>query len=524
MPQDFSVLKNLRYDVPAAIVVLLVALPLCLGIALASGAPLFSGLIAGVVGGIVVGLISKSPLSVSGPAAGLTVIVLDAIQSLPSYEVFLVAVVLAGLLQILFGILRTGLIGDFIPSSVIKGMLCAIGLILIIKQVPHAVGFNSTYLGNETFEHGDGQNSFTSLFEALKHITPGAAIISGLSLVILAVWDKIQPKQKSFLRYLPGALIVVIVGVLLEQLFLSYPLLALKPEQLVNVPSFDSVQAFLAGFSTPDFNALDTPGLLPKVIGVAVTLALVASIETLLSIEAIDNIDPYKRVTPTNRELVAQGFGNTISGLVGGLPVTSVIVRSSANTAAGARTRVSTILHGILMFICVIAIPSIINQIPLSALAAVLISVGYKLAKPSLFIAKYKKGWSHFVPFVVTVAAILLTDLLKGIGIGLVVGIFFVLIENTRSAIFCVKDGNNYLIRFKRDLFFIHKHELKKDLSSVEDGSSVLIDMSRITFIDVDNIEIIHDFVERATHSNIRVTFKINPDCAVGNQFKEANV
>jgi MFS superfamily sulfate permease-like transporter len=500
-----SMWNNWRYDLPASLVVFLVALPLCLGIALASGAPPFAGLISGVIGGVVVGIFSKSPLSVSGPAAGLTVIVLGAIQSLPTYEAFLLAVFLAGIMQVVFGFARAGVIGDFIPSSVVKGMLAAIGLILILKQLPHAVGYDHDYEGNQSFFQPDGQNTFSTLLEMLNYISPGAAIISSISLVFLFAWDAIQPKMKNILRYIPGPLVVVAFGVGLNEFFrASYPDLAIEAEHLVAVTVAQSADEFFSQFRHPDFSMLTNH----DVWVVAITLALIASVETLLSIEAIDKLDPFKRITPTNRELKAQGIGNLTCGLLGGIPVTSVIVRSSANVSSGGRTRSSTICHGLLLLLCVVTIPEWLNRIPLAALAAVLIAVGYKLTKPAIFMQKYAKGMGHFIPFVVTIIAILLTDLLIGIAIGVVVGVGFVILQNSRGAIATVVDGNKYHLSCKKDLFFIHKFELKQKLSRIPDGASVMIDFSKANFIDLDNMEIIQDFLTSTAHRDIKVTFK----------------
>ena len=500
---------NWQYDLPASLVVFLVALPLCLGIALASGAPLFSGLIAGVVGGIVVGAVSKSPLSVSGPAAGLTVIVFAAIQQLPSFEAFLLAVMLAGAMQIALGAARAGVLGDFIPNSVITGMLAAIGLILILKQFPHALGYDADTFGGETLLAGDAARWFASLKDMVATILPGAAFIAITSLVFLFWWDKKQPKLTGVWRYLPGPLVVVAYGVAANAVFALYlPGWELQESHLVAVPVAASLEGFLGQFMMPDFSQISNGA----VWSVAITLALVASIESLLSIEAIDKLDPYKRVTPTNRELLAQGAGNLVSGLVGGLPVTSVIVRSTANVSSGARSKLSTMAHGVLLLGCVVAIPALLNLIPLSALAAVLISVGYKLTKPALYVKKYKKGPSHFYPFVITVAAILLTDLLVGIGIGVVVGVAFMLIQSFRSAATITQDGTRVLIAFHKDLFFIHKYELKRMLSLLANGSEVTLDFSRITYIDKDNIEILNDFAESAKYRKISLQLRGQPE------------
>ncbi len=508
--QNLSLWNNLRYDLPAAIVVVLVALPLCLGIALASGAPLMSGIIAGVVGGIVIGCLSKSPLSVSGPAAGLNVIVLDAIHSLPNFNAFLLAVCLAGALQIGFGLLRAGVIGDFIPSAVIKGMLAAIGIILILKQLPHAIGYDANHDVGYEFYQSNGENTFSALWHMLEaHVTFGAIIISTISLAFLFWWDKRQSKMTNWLRYLPGPLVVVIFGVVMNILYNQFfPALVLAPEHLVAVPVAAHPLAFFQQFTFPDFDFIKDQAVWIA----AVTLALVASIETLLSIEAIDKLDPFKRVTPTSRELLAQGAGNIVSGLIGGLPVTSVIVRSSANAAAGGRTNLAAILHGILLLLMVVSIPALLNYIPLAALAAVLIAVGYKLTKPAIFFQKYDKGLATFVPFIVTIGAILVSDLLIGIAVGVVVGSVFVMRENFRSAIIYVADGGNHLIRCQKDLFFIHKYELKRCFARLPTNCQVLVDLTRVNHIDHDNIEIINDFMAGAPFKNITVTLKNNVD------------
>lgn len=520
--KNFSMWGNWRYDVPASVVVALVALPLCLGVALASGAPAFSGIIAGIVGGIVIGFLSKSPLSVSGPAAGLTVIVLNAIGELPSFEAFLLAVCLAGVIQVVLGIVRAGVIGDFIPSAVIKGMLAAIGLILILKQLPHAVGYDIDFEGSQGFVQANHENTFTTLWHMFdNHIMFGAVIISLLSLLFLFWWDKKQPQLTGWLRYVPGPLVVVVFGIAANLFFQSFiPSLAISASHLVAIPVADSAAGFLNQFSFPDFSLLGES----KVWVVAFTIAVVASVESLLSIEAVDKLDSFKRVTPTNRELIAQGIGNIASGMIGGLPVTSVIVRSSANVSSGARTQMSTILHGILLLLCVVAIPTLLNLVPLSALAAILIAVGYKLTKPAIFREKYEMGRAYFIPFVVTIAAILLTDLLMGIAIGIIVGVLFILLENYRSMMVFVVDNNNYLMRFKKDVFFIHKYELKQKLSSIPDGANVLLDFSRVGYIDLDNVGIINDFVNGASFKDIIVTLKHSSEGSCANLIKEIEV
>lgn len=497
-----NLLASARTDVPASLVVFLVALPLCLGIALASGAPLFSGLIAGVVGGIVVGGLSKSPLSVSGPAAGLTVIVLGAIESLPSFQVFTLAVLLAGIMQVAFYFTRAGILAEFVPSSVITGMLAAIGLILILKQIPHAVGYDGEAEGIFEFTTADGANTFTRIWNSLSNsITPGAALIAGVSLVFLFWWDAARPQQGP-LRFLPGPLVVVVIGVAGNALLGAViPAWQLEATHLVQVPIADSAAAFVRLFSFPDFSAI-TQG---PVWVVAATLAIVASLESLLSVTAIDELDPKHRVTDKNWELLAQGGGNMVSGLIGGLPVTSVIVRSSANVDSGADSKLSTLLHGMWLLVSVALIPTVLNLIPLSALAAVLIATGYKLAKPKLFVERWKQGWTQFVPLVATVLAIIFTDLLKGIAIGLAIGFVFVVARNFRTAITVAHDGDDWLVRARRNLYFIHKHELQKALGRVPDGANLLVDLSATSYVDLDNVDIVNGFIKNAQHRGISV-------------------
>lgn len=508
-PTFATYIKALKNDIPSSIVVFLVALPLCLGIALASKAPLFSGLIAGVVGGIVVGLASRSHLSVSGPAAGLTAIVSSAILTLPSYEAFLVAVVLAGCLQVVFGFAKAGIIGDYVPSSVIKGMLAAIGLILILNQVPHLLGDDSQFESDEGSSTPVAKgNVFTNFFNAFGNINSIALLIGGICLVFHFVWEKFVSKQKNeFIKLIPAPLLVVFIGVGINLLFKNSGAGNLSGEHLVSIPKANSFEEFLSFFTTPDWSQI----MNSKVLGTAVVLAIVASLESLLSIEAIDDLDPYQRVTPTNRELKAQGLGNITSGLIGGLPVTSVIVRSSANVNAGAKTKMSTIYHGTLLLLCVAFIPGILNLIPKTALAAVLIFTGYKLAKPSLFKAYYKRGWDQFLPLVITIAAILATDLLRGVIIGIVVGLIFVIRSNFRSSVFTIIDGNSYLFRLRKDVSFLNKPIIKNRLEKVPDDSQVLIDATQADFIDKDIVEIIEDFMLHAPLSNIDVTLKTNP-------------
>lgn len=498
-----KIFKTAAADIPASIVVFLVALPLCLGVALASGAPLFSGLIAGIVGGIVVGMVSKSPLSVSGPAAGLTAIVSAAIISIASFEGFLVAVVICGVIQIGLGFARAGIIGDYVPNSVIKGMLAAIGLILILNQFPHLLGDDSSFETDEgVVQKG---NIFYNFFNAFGHINSTALLIGGLCLAFHFIWEKFTTGKKGFIKLVPAPLLVVLIAVGINAAFNAYSSSsALVGEHLVRLPVAKSAEDFFSFFSAPDWSYLANK----NVIICGITLAIVASLESLLSIEAVDDLDPYQRVTPTNRELKAQGVGNLISGMVGGLPVTSVIVRSSANVNAGARSKMSTIMHGSLLLLCVAFIPAILNLIPKAALAAILIFTGYKLAKPSLFMAFYRKGWDQFVPFVITIVAILLTDLLKGVLVGIGLGLFYILRSNFRTAVFVINDENRYLFRLRKDVSFLNKPIIKHKLEKVPENGFVLIDASRADFIDKDILEVIEDFTKHAHLKNIRVEVK----------------
>lgn len=496
----------LRYDLPASVVVFLVALPLCLGIALASGAPPFSGIISGIVGGIVVASFSGSQLSVSGPAAGLSTIVAAAIISFTSFETFLVAVVVCGIIQISLGFAKAGIMGDYIPSTVIKGMLAAIGLILIINQFPHLLGDDSSFEADEsTSAMGEKESIFVTFFNSFRHITPSAFIIGATCLAFYVLWEKMLANKKGFIKLIPAPLILVMIGVGINAFFTSSGSFeALTGGHLVNIPKASNMSEFMSFFTFPDLNQL-----LNKNIWITgFTLALVASLETLLSIEAVDDLDPYQRVTNTNRELKAQGIGNMVAGLIGGLPITSVIVRSSANVNAGAKTKISAILHGALLLLCVALIPALLNLIPKAALAAILIFTGYKLAKPSLFKALYKKGWDSFLPFVITIVAILATDLLKGVIIGCFIGLFFVIRSNFKSAVFVVNDANKYLFRLRKDVSFLNKPIIKNRLEKVPDNSYVLIDATRADFIDKDIIEVIEDFLKHAQLKGITVELK----------------
>lgn len=494
--------QNLKRDLPSSIVVFLVALPLCLGIALASGAPLFAGLLTGIIGGIVTATFSGSQLSVSGPAAGLTVIVFSAITTLGAFEVFLLAVFLAGILQIFLGFLKAGTIANYFPSAVIEGMLAAIGIILILKQIPYAVGYRGDYEGSESFRNNTDGNTFTALVDALGSLSFGAIVISLLSIFIMIYWPKVKKVSG-----VPAALIVVILGILLNMLFKGTSL-AISADQMVAIPVVNSLNEFTGLFTFPDFSQITNT----EVWTVAVTLAIVASLESLLSLEAVDKIDPLKRVSPTNRELVAQGIGNMTSGMLGGLPLTAVIVRSSANVNAGGKTKVSAILHGVWLLGSLLLIPGLINQIPLSCLAAILLLTGYKLAKISLFTKMWKDGKSRFIPFVVTVLAVVLTDLLTGVAIGMLIGVFYILRTNMRNPYFYTikKDGDKKVIHIQlsEEVSFLNKAAIQYTLTHLPEESDVIIDGTRSRYIDQDVLEIILNFKHSAFSKGIIVQLK----------------
>jgi MFS superfamily sulfate permease-like transporter len=485
--------KHLNRDIPAGLVVFLVALPLCLGIALASGAPFFSGMIAGIVGGIVIGLISDGQLSVSGPAAGLTAVVVVSLTKLGSFEVFLLAVVLAGVGQILLGMAKAGRIAEYFPSNVIKGMLTAIGIIIILKQIPHAFGYDKDSEGDMDFLQADNENTFSELLRPLEHIDISATILCVISLTIIVLWN--VPKIKKVVGIVPGGLVAVVVSVLINEfLFKQTAGWGIAEEHLVRVPVANSLSEFASFFTMPDFSQFANP----KVYSVAFTIMAVASIETLLCIEAIDKMDLEKRITTGNRELVAQGVGNILSGLIGGLPITSVIVRSSANLQAGAKTKVSTIFHGLLLLVCVAFIPGILNKIPLASLAAILLFTGYKLANPTTFKEMFRLGKYQFVPFLVTVIAVVFTDLLTGVGFGLVISIISILIGNFKSTHSFSKESNqnDELINIKlaQEVSFLNKAAIREMLDKLPQNSKVNIDASGTLYVDYDVLEIIREF------------------------------
>ena len=494
--------NTLKNDFSASIVVFLVALPLCLGVAVASGAEPFSGIISGIIGGIVVGYFSGSNLSVSGPAAGLTSIVAAAILELKFFEAFLLAVFLSGLIQILFGIIKAGAIGDFIPNSVIKGMLAAIGIILILKQIPHFFGYDADPEGDENFFQADHKNTFSELLSLLNNFEIGAALIAIFGILILISWESNFIKNNKTLKIIPGPLLAVIVGILINEfLLIFFPDFSLKNDHLVQLPVFSNSTDFISSIKFPLWSEI----LNYKVWITAITIAIVASIETLLSIEAVDKIDPQKNITPANKELIAQGIGNSVSGLIGGLPITSVIVRSSANVNSGGKTKLSAIFHGFFLLLSVLFIASLLNLIPKSVLAAILILTGYKLAKFDIFKEYYKKGIDQFAPFIVTVVAIVFTDLLVGIAIGILVGLFFTIRSNFRTSIFIIKDNNNYLIRFRKEVSFLNKSLVKRSLAKIPNNSAVIIDPTKADFIDKDIIDLVNNFIETAESKGIRI-------------------
>ena len=499
---NYSPFRNLKYDVPSAIVVFLVALPLCLGIALASGAPLFSGLIAGIVGGLIVAPLSGSPLGVSGPAAGLAVIVLGAIEELGGkehFDMFLAAVIIAGVTQIVLGALRAGVIGYYFPSSVIKGMLSGIGIIIFLKQIPHAVGYDADPEGDMKFMQQDGHNTFSELKVMLESLNSTAVLIAVIGLAIMILWERPFMKKMGFTTIIQGPLVTVILGIVIALKS------TLTPDHMVQMDVTKGFCGFLDQFTVPNFSAF----MNPAIYSLGITMGVVASLETLLCVEATDKLDPFKRTTPTNKELWAQGTGNIVSGFIGGLPITQVIVRSSANIQSGGRTKASAFIHGALLLICAYAIPKVLNMIPLAALAAILLIVGWKLAKPSLFIAMWKKGRSEFIPFVVTVMGIVLTDLLTGIALGLVVAIVYILWDNFKLPykfdITNYKAGEPICIEFSESVSFLNKASIQRTLNTLPNGAHVVLDARNSLRIHPDVVEIVEEFQVNAATRDITV-------------------
>lgn len=503
-----GVVPNLKYDVPAGLVVFLVALPLCLGIALASDAPLISGVVSGVIAGLVVAPLSGSQLSVSGPAAGLTVLVATGISELGGFSAYLCAVLLAGVFQIVAGVLRAGVLANVFPASVIKGMLAGIGIILILKQIPHALGRDEDFEGDQSFwMMGHQSHTFSEIDAAIRTASPGVVLVAVACLAVLLTWDSRWVASQAWVKVVPGPLVAVGVGIGLNTLFsFVAPALHITTEagHLVSLPVMGSPLALWGALPRPDLSQLANPAVWTT----ALVLAVVASLETLLSVEAVDKLDPFRRTSSTNRELVAQGIGNVLCGLVGGLPMTAVIVRSSANVYSGGRTRVSAVVHGVLLGGLVMLVPALLNRIPLAALAAVLLMVGYKLAKVDLFRKMYTQGADQFVPFLVTVLATVFSDLLTGVMFGLLVGVGMVVWTNYTSAIAVVNEGSSWLILFTKDVSFLNKARLRKILAGIPDGSEVVVDGQRAQFIDHDILELVGDFAASATHRSLTVELR----------------
>ena len=505
MSKKINLFANLKSDFASGLVVFLVALPLCLGIALASGAPLFSGIISGIVGGIVVGYLSQSHISVSGPAAGLTAIVLSAITDLGSFNAFLLAVLIAGIIQLILGFIKAGTISNYFPNNVIEGMLAGIGVIIILKQIPHAFGYDPDFEGDESFFQPDGQNTFSEIFNIFDHVQLGSIIIAVISLAILILWNKVDFLKK--IKLVPPALVAVIVSILLNEFFIqSGSNLTIVKEHLVSLPVPKSLEEFKNIIVTPDFSAISNS----KVWIVAITIAVVASIETLLCIEASDRMDTQKRYTNTNVELKAQGIGNILSSLLGGLPMTSVVVRTTANNTAGAKSKMSAIIHGVLLLVSVLAIPSILNKIPLATLAAVLLLVGYKLANPATIKHFWKKGKYQFIPFIATFGAVVFTDLLKGVALGMIISVIFVLKGNMKRAYKFRKeeyhDGDIIHIDLAQEVSFLNKAAIKETLVSIPENSKLIINASDTVYIAHDVLDLIKEFKKiRAKDENIKV-------------------
>ncbi|RYG68964.1 SulP family inorganic anion transporter [bacterium] len=498
--------QTLKKDIPAGLVVFLVALPLCLGISLASGAPLFSGILTGIVGGLLVSWLSGSSLSVSGPAAGLTVIVLDGIKELKSFETFLLAGFIAGVLQLGLGYCKAGLIGMYVPSSVIRGMLAAIGLTLILKQLPHFIGIDREPITEEPLLPHDGHNPFGFLPDLSGQVLVGSCIIGLVSLGILILWENKRIKSIPAFKLVPGALIVVITSIFMNLGFAAYyPAWKIAPTHLVNLPIFTSVGEIGKVMTMPDWSQWNNT----SVYIVAFTIAVIASLETLLSIEAVDKIDPHRRETPPNRELMAQGAGNMVASLIGGIPLTSVIVRSSANVDSGGQTRMSSFVHGILLLLSVLFLARWINLVPLSALAAVLLVVGFKLTKPALYRAQYKLGWDQFIPFIVTIVGVLMTDLLIGVAAGLMISVFFILKASYESSHFLheEKHDDEHVIRIElsENVSFLNKAAIARVLEDLPDGYRVLLDGTKSTYIDYDVLEAIQNYKILAADRDIRL-------------------
>ncbi|PPD44345.1 MAG: carbonic anhydrase [Methylobacter sp.] len=501
-----NVFANLKDDIPAGIAVFLVALPLSLGIALASGAPLFSGLITGIVSGLLVAPLSGSSLGISGAAAGLAVIVLSSIQEL-GFHAFLLAAVIAGCLQILMGLTKAGTISYYFPSSVINGMVAGIGVILFLKQIPHAIGYDRDFEGDFRFVQTDNYSSFSELQHMLAFASPTAMFIAFISLAILVTWEQPFIKRYRFFQWFPGVLSTIIAAITINQLLLEYaPDLALSNGHLVTLPIMNNLGDFISQLNAPDFGAVTRP----EVYLVAATLAIVASLETLVAVEAVDKLDPYKRTTPANRELIVQGLGNIGAALLGGLPMTQVIVRSSFNVQSGAKTNASGFIHGVLLLLTVVLIPEALHKIPLACLAAILLVVSYKMARPRIFKTMYQAGAYHFIPFCATILGMVLTDILQGLAIGLTIALVSILLENHKSSFYFQKMhiGNKTILRLSEHVSFLNKANIRQTLETLPAHSQVVIDATRSKYIDYDVYEMLENFRQEAPLKHIGLTLQ----------------
>ena len=496
--------KHFKTDLSAGLVVFLIALPLCLGISLASGAPLFSGIISGIIGGIVVGFVSGSNINVSGPAASVALVVYTAIQTMGSYEAILLAVILAGVFQIILGFLKAGTVAYFFPNAMIKGILASIGLVLILKQIPHAFGIDEVFEGIESFRQNDGRNTFSEIVYVMQNIGWGATIITFVSLFIIIFWDRPVMKKFAFFQFFPSALAAVVVSIGLNALYKIYfPDLILGSNHLVQLPVAENFMAFIGFFTLPDFSQITNP----QILSIALSITFIASLESLLSTEAGDKLDPYKRKTSTNTELKAQGIGNIIAGLVGGLPITAVIVRTSANVNAGGRTKIATITHGAIMLVCVALIPTVLNLIPLASLSAVLFVVGYKLTSYPIYKGVFKQGKKQFLPFIITILVVMFTDLITGIIVGGTIAVFFILRDNYKNAYLHNKvshEGNEKTtIKLAEEVTFLNKADIMLFLDHLPENHQVTIDGTKSVFIHPDIFDIIDDYKETAKYKNI---------------------
>jgi carbonic anhydrase len=495
--------RYLKFDLVAAIVVFLVAIPLCLGIALASGVPLFSGILSGIIGGIVVGSLSGSHVSVSGPAAGMAAVVVAAVAQLGDFHTFLLALTLAGLIQIFIGAFKAGFVADYVPSNVVQGLLCAIGILLIIKQLPFAFTLSADFneLKTHLLETTEEGLTISPLLTLSEHLNSGAMIITFVSLALMIYFEK--TKQK-ILKEIPAPILVVILGIFINELFMWFnsPMIQDSP-QLVNIPKTESVLEFFGQLQFPNWSAW----LNPKVYLYAFIIAIVASLETLLNFKAGEKLDKLRRYSSSSQELIAQGVGNMTVGLIGGIPITSVIVRTSINIQAGSKTKISAILHGVFILFAVMLIPAALNKIPLSSLASILIYTGYKLNKPSIYTNIYAQGMDRFIPFIVTVISIIVFNLLTGILIGLAISLFYILKSNSQARIDIIKEiypnGETSRIVLPQQMTFLNKATLVAELKSIRKYSQLIIDARYAQYIDKEILELLNEFKIEAHNKQI---------------------